>query len=257
MRLYLPSCQMVFVCGPVSSGKTHLIKQWIENDNRHVIFDGTGEFLDDKREQIWSNPRALWERLKKNPYFYRIVYQPGKNRSFDFGHVLNALWWIDTPKTLICDEFHEICPVEATSEEVEMMLRFARHNRLGFVGASQRIADVHKLYTSGCRMSVLFWTQEARDLEAIEDRWRCAEMVENLRPLLHDDISGTTRQIPQAVVCVKGQKPFVFDFASDSAVMSSAQAESEVNEGEEAIPSPSPQGEEEQEDDSSETPEGV
>lgn len=245
--LFLPECQNVFVCGPVASGKTHLIKQWIRPDNRHVIFDGTGEFLDDQREMIWANPRQLWERLKTNPYFFRVVYQPGRNRTEDFSHVLNCLWWMNQQKLLICDEFHEICPVDSMSDDVEMMLRYARHNRLGFVGASQRIADVHKLFTSGCRMTVLFWTQEARDLGAIEDRWRCANMVENLRPLLHNDVTGETKQIPQCVVCVKGQKPFVYDFASESSV--NPQREPEADEGAEvaqaepptppAAPSPS------------------
>jgi hypothetical protein len=216
IMLTLPDCKMTFVCGPVASGKTHLIKQWLDTNNRHVIFDGTGEFLEaGGREEIWANPRALYDRVKANPFFYRIVYQPGRDRQSDFDYVLNALWWLDTPKLLVCDEFHEICPLEMSNESVEMMLRFARHDKLGFIGASQRIADVHKLFTSGCRMIVLFHTEEARDLDAIESRWRCANLVSDLRPLLHDDEGGITKQIPQCVVCVKGQKPFVYDFATE------------------------------------------
>lgn len=218
MNLPLPTCQMVFVCGPVASGKTYLIRQWLEKENRYVIFDGTGEFLDDNREQVWANPKALRDRLRINPYYYRLVYQPGRNRTNDFGHILNTLWWSDEPKLLVCDEFHEVCPVEATTEEVEMMLRFARHDKLGFVGASQRIADVHKLFTGGCRMVVLFCTHEGRDLEAIDKRWRCADLVENLRPLLFDDIHKKVLQIPQAVICMKGQRPFIHDFGSDAPI---------------------------------------
>lgn len=218
MPLLLPNCKMTFVCGPVSSGKTHLIKQWLSTDARHVIFDGTGEFLEDNsREQIWASPKKLWERLKANPYCFQIVYTPGRDRLSDFSWALNCLWWTDAPsKTFVCDEFHEICPVSMSNDDVEMMLRFARHNKLGFVGASQRIADVSKLYTSGCRVVILFHTLEARDLEAIQDRWRCAKMVENLRPLLYDDDTETTKQVPQCVVIIKGQKPFIYDFASDS-----------------------------------------
>lgn len=218
MPLLLPNCKMTFVCGPVASGKTHLLKQWLATDPRHVIFDGTGEFLaDNTREQIWASPKKLYARLKANPYCFQIVYTPGRDRVSDFSWVLNSLWWVDAPsKTLICDEFHEVCPVSMSNEDVEMMLRFARHNKLGFVGASQRIADVSKLYTSGCRVVILFHTSEARDLEAIDDRWRCSEMVESLRPLLHDDDTGETKQVPQCVVIIKGQRPVVYDFASDS-----------------------------------------
>ncbi len=226
--LTLPDCKMTFVCGPVASGKTHLLKRWLATDNHHVIFDGSGEFLDDDdRQTIWASPKELYDRLKENPYYFRIVYQPGLHREEDFGWVLKAMWWIDQPKLLVCDEFHEICPVEYKSEEVEMMLRFARHDKLGFVGASQRIADVNRLYTSACRMVVLFQTNEARDLEAIEQRWRCSRMVEELRPLLHDDVSKVTTQIPQCVVILKGQKPYVYDFKTESATGTGAVGDDE------------------------------
>lgn len=208
---------MTFVCGPVSSGKTYLIKQWTASDNRHVIFDSTGEYMEDREhEEIWANPKALYDRIKKNAYYYRIVYVPGRNRQEDFTHVLNAMWWQSTPKLLVCDEVADICPVDSLDENIEMLLRFARKDKMGFLTASQRIADVHKLFTGGCRMVVLFQTHEARDLDAIESRWKCSDLVENLRPLLYDDIAGVARQIPQCVVIEKGQKPYVYDFATDS-----------------------------------------
>ena len=217
--LELPSNKLVFVCGPVRSGKTHLLKTWLETQNRYVVFDGTGEFTDAPGvEQFWARPKALWERIKANPYYYRCAYQPGPHMEEDFSYVLTSLWWVDQPKLLMCDEFHEICPLETRNEDVQMMLRYARHDKLCFVGASQRIADVHKLFTSGCFMTVLFHTQEARDLDAIDDRWRCADMVESLRPLIHDELKGVTSQVPQCVICVKGEKPRVYDFNTGSSV---------------------------------------
>lgn len=217
--LALPDCKMTFVCGPVASGKTHLLKRWIATDNRHVVFDSTGEYMDDgAHEQIWCQPRALYQRVKTNPYYYRLVYVPGRNRQTDFAHVLNVLWWVDQPKLLVCDEVADICPVDQLDENIEMLLRFARKDKMGFLTASQRIADVHKLFTGGCRMVVLFQTHEARDLDAIDARWRCAAMVEELRPLLHDDVTNVTHQIPQCVVIEKGQKPYVYDFASEQRV---------------------------------------
>lgn len=217
--LPLPAGQMTFVCGPVASGKTYTIKQWLAAQNRYVIFDGTGEFLDASGvETFWATPKGLNDRIVASPYFYRLVYQPGRDRREDFRHVLNLLWWKNHHKLLVCDEFHEMCPVEGTSESIEMMLRFARHDRLAFIGASQRIADVNKLYTSACRMNVLFWTQEARDLDAIEARWGCADLVANLRMCIYDDTTQTCHQVPQAVVCEKGKKPYVWDFQSDRIV---------------------------------------
>lgn len=255
MALLLPDCKLTFVCGPVASGKTHLIRTWLKNDNRHVLFDGSGEFFDDpSREQIIANPRALYERVKSNPYFYRIVYQPGIDREDDFKWVLKAMWWIDQPKLLVCDEFHEICPVEYKSAEVEMMLRFARHDKLGFLGASQRLADVHKLYTSACRMVVLFQTNELRDLDAAEGRWGCGDQLQSLRPLIHDDITGVTEQIPQCIVIEKGRAPYIYDFATESIANKGERKEYEApdrrirqvtNDGEgadEVIPSNNPSG---------------
>jgi hypothetical protein len=224
--LALPDCVMTFVCGPVASGKTHLIKRWVATDNRHVIFDSTGEYGEDgQHEEVWANPRKLWERVRSNPYFFRIVYVPGRDRNADFSHVLNALWWRDTPKLLVCDEVADICPVDSLDEEIERVLRFARKDKMGFLTASQRIADVHKLFTGGCRMVVLFQTHEARDLDAIEDRWKCADQVEGLRPLLYDDIKQVTRQVPQCCVIEKGKRPYVYDFATENAVRENAGSE--------------------------------
>lgn len=228
MPLLLPECKLTFLCGPVRSGKTHLIKQWLARDNRHVILDSTGEFMEDgAHEQVWANPRALYERLKKNPYYYKLVYQPGLHLEEDFKYVLNALWWIDQSKLLVCDEFHQVCPVMGSDESVVMLNRFARHARLGFIGASQRVADVSKLYTSACAMVVLFYTEELRDLEAIEGRWGCADMVSSLRPLKYDDIRQVTLQVPQCVVKVRGEKPYIFDFANDSPAEGSLSQESD------------------------------
>src|SRR5271154_3569186 len=132
MSLTLPNCKLTFVCGPVASGKTFLIKEWLKADNRHVSFDSTGETGDEQSEQIWGNPLALHERITENPYYYRLVYVPGLDRREDFRHVLNVLWWKETPKLLVCDEVADLCPVEYDSPEMEMLLRFARKVNCGF-----------------------------------------------------------------------------------------------------------------------------
>lgn len=210
----LPECKLVGVFGPVASGKTHLIRQWIHSLNRFVVFDYTGEFEgSESLETIIANPKEMYLRLKKNPYYFRIAYVPGRNVELDFNYVLWSLWYIDSYKYLVCDEFHRICPVTLTNDElgttVETMLRFARHAHLGLVGVSQRIADVSKLFTSACRMVVLFKTQEARDLIAIDDRWHCADMVSNLRGLIFDDQKNQVIQIPECVVIEQGKSPRV------------------------------------------------
>lgn len=214
----LGQCEITAVFGPMASGKTFLIeKEWLPAQNRYVRFDSTGESMDDPAiEHIWKSPKALYERLLKNPNYFRIAYHPGQNIQEDFYWVVRCLWRMDVYKLLVCDEFHEVCNVSETPKFVQTMMRYARHNHLAVIGASQRIADVHKLFTSGSRKVILFYSQEARDLLAVRERWGsdCEELVANCRPLLYDDRTKNVRQVPQCVVVEKGSPPKIYDFAT-------------------------------------------
>ena len=242
----LGECEITGLFGPMASGKTFLLNQWLQNQNRYIRFDATGESCDDPGiEHIWANPKALWARLKENPYYFRLAYHPGSDIQFDFELALQCISRIDCPKLLVCDEFHEVCSVNETPRFVQTAMRYARHALLGIVGASQRLADVHKLFTAGCRRVILFHSSEARDIVAIRDRWGsdCAELVQNLRPLKFDDASKTTLQIPQCVVVARGEKPQVYDFQTNTFTMG-MRSGSEV-----------PEGSLQRETDSSESPE--
>lgn len=228
----LGQCEITAVFGPMASGKTYLIEnEWLPSQNRYVRFDATGESIDTPGvEHIWQNPKALYDRLKKNPYYFRIAYHPGTDIKEDFFHCLRILWRFDCYKLLVCDEFHEVCNVSETPKFVQTAMRYARHNHLAIIGASQRIADVHKLFTSGARQTIVFWTQEARDLLAVRDRWgsEAERMVVNLRPLLYDDRTKNVRQIPQCLVITKGSKPKVYDFQTQQYLQSNNGTESET-----------------------------
>lgn len=229
----LVPCTTIGVFGPVASGKTFLFKKWLERENRVVAFDSTGELLSEPGfQQVWASPKQLFNMLKASPYYFRIAYVPGKPIVGDFNWCLKILWQLDSPKLLAVDEFHMVCPNNAIDEDMETLLRFSRHAKLGIIGMSQRIADVHKLFTSACRLTILFYTQEARDLDAIRDRWgsRVEAAVKNLRPLIYDDATQTTRQIPQCVVCRKGSGFQVYDFQTDSFLGSSTPPPSEPEE---------------------------
>jgi hypothetical protein len=214
----LGPCELTGVYGPMASGKTYLIDQWLKSQSRFVRFDVTGETCDDPNiEHVWSSPLKLWERLRTNPFYFRIAYHPGPELEQDFEFALRAIWRLKTFRMFVCDEFHEVCSVSGTPGYVRTMMRYARHNHLAFIGASQRIADVSKLFTAGCRTTVLYWTQESCDLDAIAGRWGsdCADAVANLRPLVFDDVNKVTLQIPQAVVCKKSQRPVIYDFQTN------------------------------------------
>jgi len=218
----LGPCEITGVFGPPASGKTHLIQNWLQSDfslmNRCVIFDVTGEYVDDENyNHVWSNPRELARRIMDNQWYFRVAYHCGKYVGEEFEQIVRVLCHFDCYKVIVADEFHEICPIYETPDSVQAMLRYARHAHLAVIAASQRIADVHKLFTAGCRMTVLFHTEEARDLLAIRDRWGdgCANAVRELRPLLYNDVTRVTQQIPQAIVKTRGYTPRVYDFESN------------------------------------------
>ena len=219
----LGACEITSLFGPMASGKTYLIeKVWIPTLPRYVRFDSTGESISDPSViHVWRSPRELYERLRQSPYCFRIAYHPGENIQTDFEFCVQALWrmgrYSNTPRTIICDEFHEVCSVNETPAFVQTMMRYARHAMLAVIGASQRIADVHKLFTSGSRKVVIFHTREARDLDAVRQRWgvECEEMVVNLRPLLYNDVTKQAKQVPQCVVIERGFRPKIYDFQSD------------------------------------------
>jgi hypothetical protein len=219
MSIELGPCEIAGVFGPMASGKTYLLSSWLHSGhalaNRYVRFDVTGETLDDPELlHIWKSPRDLYEAIKSSPYYFRIAYHPGENLETDFRHALRALWRLDVYKLIVVDEFHEVCSVNETPRYVQTMLRYARHAHLAVVAASQRIADVHKLFTAGCRKVVIFRSDEARDFVAIRDRWglEAAEHMRALRPLIYDDVRKITRQVPQCLIIDKGSAPVIYDF---------------------------------------------
>lgn len=228
------------VFGPVASGKTHLFKIWLQKENRVVAFDSTGELMSEPSFQaVWGNPEELIEIVKASPYYFKVAYVPGKPLLTHFNVVLKTLWLLDSQKLLAVDEFHMVCPNNMIDDDMETLLRFSRHAKLGIIGMSQRIADVHKLFTSACRLVILFYTQEARDLIAIRDRWgsKVEKAVMNLRPLIYDDDTKVTHQIPQCVVCRKGAGFQVYDFATNTFLKSGAEPSTSVP-VEETEPSP-------------------
>lgn len=236
----LVPCTTIGVFGPVASGKTFLFKKWLQRENRVVAFDSTGELLTEPGfKTVWASPKELMQLIEVSPYYFKIAYVPGRNIVEDFNWCLRVLWQFDSAKLLAVDEFHMVCPNNAIDDNMETLLRFSRHAKLGIIGMSQRIADVHKLFTSACRLTILFYTQEARDLIAIRDRWgsKVEEAVSNLRPLIYDDATQTTKQIPQCVVCRKGAGFQVYDFQTDT-FLKSGEATSTAPPVEEPEPSP-------------------
>ena len=208
----LPECITVFVAGPVSSGKTHLLRQWANMKERVLIHDVAADYLSNDFEHIWSGNkqqrgvRILAERLKSNPHYFRIAYHVNSETIHeDFFYQYACIWQLQKPRWLFIEECHEVCGM-GMAPGMENILRYSRHNLLGVVAASQRIADVSPLLRSSARMVVLFHTKEFRDLIAIRERWgsEVEQAVKSLRPCIYNDETKVLEQSPECVVYLKG-----------------------------------------------------
>lgn len=217
---------LVFVCGPVASGKTYLAKEWSRMMERACVFDPTTEWGEqDGFEvfQLWTRergPRVFAGRmaeLEKSGEPYRVAVWPG-NIETGFDWTTKAIWQMTQPRWYIIEEINQVMSAQSQEEMMSTINRFARKRLLGVMGLSQRLSDVHKNFTSACRESVLFHTTEPRDLDAIEERWgpEARDHVESLRPLIYDDATETATQLPQCLVIKRGQGMEVFDLGAQT-----------------------------------------
>ena len=204
----IPPCIIVFISGPVASGKSWLIQQLVNKMERVLINDVTAEYSGDNYTHIWSNPKELAEFLRDHPYAFRIAYHPNSAvMDEEFHWMFSAIWQLEQPRWFVIEECHNVCDASSIHSDMENLLRYARHNLLGVIGSSQRIADVHKLLTSSARMVILFHTTEARDLQAIRDRFGDDAMraVEQLRPCIYNDATKDVEQHPECLIYVRGR----------------------------------------------------
>jgi hypothetical protein len=203
--------QVVFVGGPFASGKTFLLQRWFERMTHVLLFDSAGDHIDNPgAEHIWGSPKALAERLngEHTQDGYRIVYHPNADIQEGFDWAMSAIWQRPEPRWFILEEVHELMNPWNQHPKMKTLNKYARKaGSLGVIGSTQRLADVHKDFTSAARMSVLFHSEEANDLRAIGDRWGTdvEDAVRGLRPLQYSDADEVVSQTPQAVLTRRGQ----------------------------------------------------
>lgn len=220
----LPECNLVLVFAPVSSGKTHLLRLWTDSMERSLTIDTTAECMDTSYTHVWGSPKHLFNLLMDNPFYYRIAYHPSaRNFETDFNYCVEGMWLTGTinpesgkttplSRWMIVDEVHEVCSNHSIMEKMELVIRYARHNLLGFIGTTQRISDVNRLMTSNARMVVLFHTTEPIDCDAIRERYgkTVEQEVRNLRPLIYDEVNKVVEQEPQCLVWIRGRGTKVY-----------------------------------------------
>jgi hypothetical protein len=208
----LNAIKTVFICGPVASGKTHLIAQVLSNKDRVLIVDTTFEIEDeDSYYHIWRNPQEL-VRVVKEDHHKRIVYHPGKNLHQSFRWCSEVYWQLDAPRWIVLDECHEY----AEHENFDSLMRYSRKRQLGVICASQRIPDVPKSVTANSRMIVIFNSIESRDYIAVKDRFgtEVADQMRNLKPLLYNDETRTVEQTPEVIVYQRGKPIEIHDLGT-------------------------------------------
>jgi hypothetical protein len=224
---------MVGAFGPVASGKTFLVKHWLESMPRAIVLDVNQEYEIDKDvdKVIIANPKELVEYLKENEekgWNYRVSYVPDGLQE-GFAWVVEAAWQMSEPRWLILEEVHNWMSPYAKHPAMERLMRYSRKRGLGVVGTSQRLASVHKDFTASSRQTVLFQTDEPGDKQAVKERYgeEALSALESLRPLVYDDATGKVSQTPEALVHRRGKGIYKVDLQTgkESSIRAASQRE--------------------------------
>lgn len=209
----IPGCETVVVLGPVSSGKTWLAKQWLTSapivSERSLTIDTAAQFMEPEYFHSWGSPKEVAEKLKDNPYYYRIIYHPaGDVLDEEFYWLHCSIWAMDNPRFFIIEECHEFAGIHKTHPQMKDLLRYSRHrDRLGLICTSQRASEVSTSLTDAARMAVIFNTDQYVNQEAICRRFAPikVEDITGLRPCIYDDVNRVCLQHPQCIVWLRGQ----------------------------------------------------
>lgn len=216
----LQECTTVFVCGPVASGKSFLVRELLRSKPRVTVLDTVDEYSGDETyEHIYWSPQALSARYKESPYFFRVAYHVSPDMAQDFYWNFQLIWQLDQPRWFVVEEVQEFCPntTEGLSREMRCVNLYARKRKLGFVGVSQRFAQVSKQFIDNCRMVVIFRTEEVNQLNAIAGCYgkEVAEQVRNLRRLIYHDDTGELEQTPECLVKIQGKPAVIFSLGAN------------------------------------------
>lgn len=206
--IQLDAINTVSIFGPVSSGKSYLICQFMANMERVLHLDTTMENDDPDWSHVWQNPQQLAQIILSEPAQHKIAYHPN-SMHVAFEWCASIYWKLDLARWLVLDECHEY----ADHPYFSTLMRYARKRKMGVMCASQRIADVPKSLTSASRTIILFYTHEYRDHVAIKDRLgiEVSEAVKALRPCIYDDEREQVIQIPEILVYRRGRGVQIHD----------------------------------------------
>lgn len=216
----LPECNNVLIVAPVSSGKSWLMQRWINSMERSLMIDVTAESTEPSFTHVWANPKQLYQLLRQNPFYYRIAYHPSSRAFFqDFDWCVKLLWLSETPdkkplpRWLLVDEIHEVCSSSSITESMDLIIRYARHVLIGFIGATQKFSDTNALMRDNARMMVFFQNTDGIECDAIRKKFgkEVELQVRNLRPLILDEVTKQPIQEPQCLVWLRGQGVKVYD----------------------------------------------
>ncbi len=174
---------IVLAFGRRSCGKTYLARQIARHQARVVVWDllgyeyepmanlydgdldGFGRFLD------WSRGRT----------FAAARYVPAEDVAGEFDGFCRALWSAGD-FLVVVEEAAEVCQASYLPAAFGRVIRQGRHNGLGVLATTQRIAEVSRTLTALADVFVGFSTAEPRDLSALQER-TTAEYVEHVKVL--------------------------------------------------------------------------
>lgn len=186
---------VLVVLGHKGSGKTQLVRRFLQAVERSVCIDTIGEYGGVLIEDPWSLSDYL-ERAKHLERF-RVAYRDTGNHSISPEQIFKMLQSLRDSWLCLEEASKWMGPSNTTSEELRWFLQYGRHNRVSVLLVARRPQELDRMGTAQADTVISFRQQEPRDLEYISKMGgpEAAQRVENLGEYEYDYVLDTHPEI--------------------------------------------------------------
>lgn len=172
------NCQRAFI-GRRGCGKTTCMEHFsLEITPRRVIWDPNEQFWNG---EIATAPHRLEQLIQESRF--PVIYRPGDDLESDFEDFADEIL-SQTRLAVEIDEASRLMSSQWIHEQLDYMVRRARHLELAIHVTTHRMQDTNGLFLDECTDYVLFRAKGKRALDKIADYTsdEAAEIVASLEP---------------------------------------------------------------------------
>lgn len=167
------------IWGGTGSGKSTRIKELVQNQNRVIVLDPTGDWGRERGYRIYKTLNGIYKAMKAgwNTGFKLVLYVD-EMAAFPpdvLQQLSKGLMAVQTPYfnnkdrreiTVVIDEMADFYPnmtLKADQMAFKSLVNKGRHYGINIIGASQRLAEVHTNFRGNCKEHYFFRMGSAVD----------------------------------------------------------------------------------------------